>query len=278
MNSSSQIIFPGNFEFILSANGFIAVIINGAIIFSMLLKMGIDSYTNLLIFLKIVFDQMYGMIIILDKTSKIWISESKKISENYFFNIYIIICIFSNNFFFFLVYHRYRLIKYPRDENEKICVKKIVQLFFVPVLKIIYSILDIFYLKSNNGSILFLIEFLLFFFPALVLSILFLLIILSMVMSKRNSKISTNNINIIKKLNKEIRIIIYFTIVLLDNLFYFIPDCTNMVYYFLTRNDLTIIYFIFEFMYSIHIVIDPIILLIFNRKLYENLKKTILCK
>ena len=83
MNSSSQIIFPGNFEFILSANGFIAVIINGAIIFSMLLKMGIDSYTNLLIFLKIVFDQMYGMIIILDKKSKIWISESKKISENY---------------------------------------------------------------------------------------------------------------------------------------------------------------------------------------------------
>ena len=107
----------------------LAVIFNGLIIFSMICSKNIKSISNLLLAL-ILFSDMFGSFgFFVYYTNRAWIHfELLRDIFQYIGSLTGIVL--SLSICLLLSIHRYKIIKYPYDQNEKISNKKLVIIFF----------------------------------------------------------------------------------------------------------------------------------------------------
>ena len=277
MNSTYEIFLEILFAKTILVQVSLSTTFYSAIIFSMILRKGVDTYTNLLIFSKLFFEilQVLGSI------------EMIRIIWNLKFNSIVIkiineiskFCFYFGKFcILLLIYHRFRLVRWPMNENEIICFKKIIPITLTFISFFIYNIIAFFYL----GPILSKIRVVLFLFIPCVISLLFLRKTLLMIRSKRKYLKRSGNVSTINRIqskhfNKEIKIIIYLSAIFLNLLFYLILEIFNTRdFLFLNKDapsiklkniDQNLIYIFF----SLLMTFDSIVLLVFNDKIRKNL-------
>ena len=230
MNSTIDYIHKGTFAKINLVNNSFAVIFHSLILVSMILMKSIDSYTNLLIILRLVTDIICYLTVLIENIIDTWFIGLNKDALSW-------ILFYSSNYsfisIFLLIYHRFRLVKYPFNENEIICFKKICKLLIMLLISTIITTISIFYIQF----ILFITDLILFFFLPIIISIILLGSIVFMLhlkseKLKKNCYIN-NQSGHRKKLKKDFKIIVYLLAALINLVLGTCMEISYNMYYFI---------------------------------------------
>ena len=274
MNSTHQTYLNLVANYVGMTNSISIILLNGLVILSMIVGRKINSYTNFLLFLILFFSMVYGFLLLPKFVIQIWFF-SLKLLKNHIESFLITVFCYSPVFLVFLSYHRFRLIKYPVNENENISTKSIIQIFSILILIFILELIAYFFYRAILNTFIKVVFFLL---PAF-LSFMFLALTILGINSKRKNvqkycKVS-NKTNIqVRKLNRESKAVLG-VLVMAANIFVFLVPLSFMELYYLFKVDYNVrlsddwisLCYSMGFLYQIS---DPIILLIFNNNLRKN--------
>ena len=256
-------------------NGSLIILINIVVCCSMIFSRLISNYTYLLIFLISLFEMISGLSIIL-------------LQINYFilkiptlFQVLNLIMLRCVSIYLILMallnFHRFRLIKYPLNENQNITIKKMIIIVSIISSLMLIEIFSFFFLKTILKFVEFMMEIIFMFIP-FISSIIFSIANGYMLFSKKikikkyGKILGRENIDL-KKFNKEVRAITGITIIVIVMIICILPMLIiRFIIAFKNSGQYILIFFLIA---DIHQIIDPIILLIFNKKLRKNFKSII---
>ena len=259
-----------------------SVFFNGLIVFSMFRYKTISNLSNLLLVL-ILCSNMIGSFGYLGHCiEQAWIK--LQVLSYIFYKIDIVNGWFiSISYCLFLSIHRYRAIKYPFDQNEKISFKNNIFIFVYSAFLIVSFLIPSIFLPGNIfESVAFIIII-----AIIVLCFIFLGLSISMINSKRKKfehygqVLNHRNKKETKKLKKETRAIICLLAISLNITLCHMPySILVQLSLFKQINIETIheVYLTTFFIIRSYRLTDPFLLIIFNKNVRSNFKKLLLIK
>ena len=243
------------------------------VLFSILIQTELNSYTNLLIFFTILFQLFYGLISLFIACNNFWfklfnLKKSFDLAQDFIFT-------FKDIFICLLNYHRFRLIKYPMNENEIISskIKYFILIFLIFLVFFIINLVNFIWNNILTDILIFLC-----YIPTILdtpISLKNILMIrLKRKKFKKIGKYSKQKNNLLKKLNNETKAILGMVIISVNSLLLFFYDLIAYIY-FILLGEILIEKLLHSLIY-VNIVIEIIILMIFNSSIRKNLIKTYL--
>ena len=273
MNSTTK---ANSYDFIHNinlTNCILATILNGLVAISIIFVKKINSYTDFLFFLNSLFLMLFGLFSTAQLIDFIRFGLESNMRRT-LLTIIRMINYFSPLILLLLSYHRYRLIKYPRAENEHISTIKIIKIFQIIIAIFSLGMLECFYPQPFINIPIMVLFFIL---PA-ILCFIFLALTISSIRSKRN-KISKYNIFQRKKLNKDTKAILCLSLMLLNLVLLLFPQSILSWYYLINYyKKKATLYYIFHGICLTYRINDPIFLLIFNNSIRKDFIRLFYCK